>query len=110
MIMEANEVMSMDILTAYKAYTVLKLDEPELTKDYNKVRFGIKLRFDINNILTENYYIKGKAGTIWVEGNKYPLKDFYTEMEEREALIKKAILDSLEEPKLQKGWGDDTLM
>lgn len=101
---DAERVLGLDLESSYKLLNIQILEwdttEKKKVEVYDKARYGIKLKFDIYNLFTKNYSEKVKSHSVIVEGKTHKLQDFYTEIEKRETLIKKTILDTLEEPEL----------
>lgn len=74
-------------------------NEEELKDAKRKVRWGIKIKFDIHDYDIGNYTEKPKGGIIliplWRPQHKYKITDIHTEIEEREDLARKTLLDSI---------------
>ena len=69
----------------------------EMQKNYEKIRFGIKEKFDIYYIIdNEAHKIYYKVEEIEIIDKIINLKDFYTEMENRIAMLNKYIKDILD--------------
>lgn len=101
---DAQEIMTQTFKQAFKQFNVLKLAEPKLEKEYQKIRYGIKIKFDVYNYFDGNYKLKDKQYKIKseeqfiiIEGKKILFKEFNTELEEREALTKSEILINMKE-------------
>jgi len=101
-----EEILKMDLETAFKTLNIIKIDEEidkndkkKLNEAYWKARNGIKIEFDIYDLLALNYSEKANKGIIIMNKGKkwYNASEFYTEIEERETAIKKAIIDSIKE-------------
>lgn len=93
-----NEVLNMPLQNKYTFYNALKIDHKELNQYYELIRYGIKQKFDIHDVFEENIIIKPKQGIVRIRGNTLKLEMFRTELEQREALIVKAILEHITEP------------
>ena len=78
------EILTLGIKEAWNVYKI-KIDNDE---DYRKVRFGIKIKFDLNDYLKNRIVMKSKIGKVIVRGNTHNLTDFDTELEEREKIMK----------------------
>lgn len=100
--LDTEKVLSLTIQEAYQLFQIIRIEtqEPELEQTYQQTRFGYKTKFDIYNLFSGNYTEKRKTSQIIIEQKRYELKDFYTEIETREANLKKAILENLEEETL----------
>lgn len=87
-----TETLQMNLKQKYAFYNSLKIDYPELEKNYPQIRFGIKHAFDIHEIFDKNLTQKPKRGIIRVRNTSIPLEEYRTEIENREALITHDIL------------------
>lgn len=100
---ELNEIdiIKMSLLDAYRAFCMLEHDDQKPARwneTYDKVRNGIEIPFDIYSVLDKETHRKAKNGILIVENKQMRLKDFNTEMEKRESLIKKTLKDTLYKP------------
>ena len=81
-------------------------NEKELKEAIRQIRYGIDLEFDIHDYEIGNYTEKGKAGYIIIPDyppkKKYSIPDIHTEIEKREDLARKTLLDSIEDDDLIK--------
>ena len=83
-----------DLKVVYKHFRLLK---EELTEqDFNKVRYGINYNFDINDFLLGNFTIKKKKREVMIVGEVINMKDFWTEIEDREDLMRSLIYQNVE--------------
>lgn len=101
--LEPEKILELDLESAFKLLNILKIEQPQnkqLQNAYNKTRNGIKIKFDIYNMIAKNMHEDTKNLEITIENKTYKLTDFYTEIEQREITTKKAILDSLQEEEL----------
>lgn len=71
-----------------EAYNAFKVEVDTMSKDYKQARFGKNIRFDINIYLRGHIIIKHKIGKAYILGKVYDIEDIYTELEERERIIK----------------------
>lgn len=101
-----RETIDLTLEDAYKRFCVYKIDNKELEKSYQQIRWGIKIKFDIYTHFKNKIINKEKEGVVIIEGKSYANKDYYTELEEREALIKKEILEHVSVPNKIKGRGE----
>lgn len=99
---ETDTILEANLEKAYIMYNILKEDKPEIKKYYEQIRYGTKIGFDLYEYLNENYYPKPKDGIIIIENKNILAKDFYTELETREALIKKILLENSEKEEISK--------
>lgn len=89
------ELGNMNLEEKYKRYILYTKYDPKIRKYYKQIRFGIKIEFDIYDLICENFSEKAKSGLVLLR-KKVPIQttDLYTEMEERTALIEKGILEA----------------
>lgn len=94
---------SLDDSDTYRLYVRMKQANPkEFNKQYQQIRFGINIQYDIYNYLEGKYQTKNKEDTIIIEGNQYSLKEFRTETENRIALAKNTIIENIKEKDIYK--------
>ena len=74
-----------DIMTLglYEAWNIFKI-MCEDARIYKLIRFGIDIKFDINDYLKGRIKIKPKSAKAMIRGRTIELEDFETELEERE--------------------------
>lgn len=75
-----------------------------LQEVYDTARFGIKLKFDLYDYIYENITMKGKTGKIIYRGRTIDLSNFWTELEARNILIKKWLIENTEEEGVIKSY------
>lgn len=80
-----------ELYTAFKEVVYNEENQELKEKYYKKVRFGIKQNFDINDFLVGRFWGKKKTGKIRIGNTWLTMEQCYTEIEEREALMQKAI-------------------
>lgn len=64
-------------------------DYEDIEEIYQKVRFGINLRFDIYDYINEMIKTKDKNGIVIYRGKNMNLTKFWTELEQRNIIAKK---------------------
>lgn len=74
----------------------LYVNLPEI---YKKARYGIKLKFDLYDYLNQAITIKQKTGKIQYRNENFDMSAFWTELEERNILMKKWLIDNQPETK-----------
>ncbi len=79
-----------------KAYNWL-LDEEVDERTYEAVRFGVNLKFDINEYLEGWIVPKPKSRLVVIAGKLYKSKDFFTEIENRKRMAKAFLLQEYSE-------------
>lgn len=70
-----------------------KIDPFVNRDDYNKVRFGFTIKFELEDYIKGRFREKPKSGTIVIWKNEYSLKDFRTEIEKREKVMRNSLLN-----------------
>ncbi|MEC8339811.1 MAG: hypothetical protein VXZ40_04240 [Nanoarchaeota archaeon] len=86
----------------YRYFCIIK-NESEKTKEaYEKVRYGINFIFDINDFFGGKFCVKQKQRLVIIGGNVDSLDLFYTEVEERESLMRRHLIESAELPEILK--------
>lgn len=100
---DIETILKLDLETTYKLHKILELEHPELKKNSDMIRNGINLEFDIYDILTKRFTEKPKQGLILIRGKECKLREFHTEMEQREALLKKGIIQATQEEETVEG-------
>lgn len=86
----------MDIrtLSLQEAWNTFKTEIEMTEKEYKEARFGVTIKFDINDYLKNRIAIKGKVGKAFIRGKSHSLEDFETELEKRERIIKDWLLEN----------------
>lgn len=102
--MDVNEVYEMSLEKAYKLFLLEKENfEPENVdiKDvHKKVRYGINLHFDVYKYFNNDFITrKAKRELIRIGKYWYDEKGMFTEIENREILLKKILIDNLTDDK-----------
>ena len=94
-----TEILKMSLEEAYSLFLVERknLETSEdvgrddviiIKSTYKQARFGIKVQFDIHDYFNEIYWHKAKCSKVKIGGDTFYREEFYTEIEERETLIK----------------------
>lgn len=100
-LMDETEIRSMTIEEAFEVFT--SEDEELQEKDvYLQARFGTELQFDLYSWIKQLYSIKEKTGKITIEGKTYKMRDFWTEIENRNRILKKWLLENFVKEELVK--------
>lgn len=98
-------VMQMNIEEAWEVFKMLVRDMEEFDEEsYKKARFGIRIKFDINEYTNKWIRVKTKKGIVLIRGKVYRSEDFWTEIEEREYLIKRWIIENIEDEEMAKSY------
>lgn len=81
-----KELVSANLSELYNNFKMYTQDEKEL---YVKVRFGIRLKFDLNYYMHNLYVYKPKNEYVVLKnGLSFDFTEFFTELDEREALLR----------------------
>lgn len=96
-----TDILKLSLSDSYKLFTILKMDNDEklaeeVTKNYDAIRYGIKLKFDIYYVIRDKQTFKEKSRTIIVDCKEFKLEEYHTEIEEREAKMKNIIIKNIE--------------
>lgn len=81
-------------LNIEEAWNTFKTEIKTHETEYKQARFGIKIKFDINDYLKGRITIKAKTGKAYIRGGAYELEDFETELELRERIIKNWLIEN----------------
>jgi len=81
-------------LSLEEAWNTFKTEIGMTEKEYRQARFGVSIRFDINDYLKGRIAIKSKTGKAFIKGSSYNLEEFETELEKRERVIKEWLLEN----------------
>lgn len=92
-------------LTLEEAWGVYKTECELGSKEYHKIRFGINLKFDINDHFRNIFPRKTKTGLIMIKGQWYATEDYYTELELRERVLKDWLQTNMGREEVAKPWG-----
>lgn len=89
-----------DIKALWKHFNLLdEEDFPEFHYDYEKIRFGYRIRFSIYDLWTDRVYIKGTTVHVRDPDTKqkmsYDLEDYRTEKTMREAQLRKRLYENM---------------
>lgn len=101
-----EDISSLDIKQAFLMLAEEKDgDYKDIEEVYGKARFGIQKRFDIYDYIYDLMsFSKVKSGKVIYRGVTIKLTEFWTEIEERNNLIKKWLRDNLEPDSLAQGF------
>lgn len=90
-----------------EAWNTFKTEAEMNTDEYRKARFGIRIKFDINDYLKGRLVIKAKKRNVYIKGCVYDLEEFETELEMRERKIKKWLIENLGDDDIVKPRSDE---
>lgn len=93
--MEDEDILALGLADGYSLLLVYAEDKENgiTDADLKKIRRGFDLKFDIHRLINEMYTIKHKSDEVIIGNQTYPLTDFFTEIEKRETLVKKLLLE-----------------
>jgi len=80
----------------WDTFITLEGEYREFDAEYDEVRYGIDVKFEIYDLWEDTKTIvrKDKDGKVIIKGNTYKLEDFRTEKEERRKIMVEAILEN----------------
>ena len=64
------------------------------SKIYEKIRFGVEVKFDINDYFANWFNVKPKTGTFFIRGEARKSENVFTELEIREKAMKQWLLEN----------------
>lgn len=99
---ELTQLLGLSFEDTYKLLRALQRDPDRNInqKELEKIRFGIKLEFDVNACFTGHITDKFKGGIVIVGTRAFKTRDYFSEMEERESLAKYLLLKTTQEKDL----------
>lgn len=101
---QATEILKMDLETAYKTYLIMCIEELELKEELPNIKYGIKIEFDIRDHFTKkNKHLQKKDKVLLRDRRLVPLSEYRDELEERETMMKKIMLDHLTDDEIVEG-------
>lgn len=95
---DEKEIMQLPMQEAFDYLVQMTMEgKRDIKKAYEQARFGVKVPFDIYDAFYQNIKEKIKSREITI-GNEIicDLSEFYTEMEQRQAIIKEALINSID--------------
>ena len=98
---EDIDILTMGLVDCWNMYKVMTMRDDT----YKQARFGVKIKFDINDYLKGRILTKPKSGKALIRGRTCELEEFETELEEREKLIKEWLLENCTEDEIIKPRG-----
>ena len=103
---EHMEILKLDLHDAWNWFITLCDDKG--CDEYRQARFGVNtnIPFDIYDYFNGTVLIKSKRGKVYIRKHECSLTDFYTELEDREKIIKTWILDNTEEEDIYSTGGN----
>lgn len=88
----------------FQMINIIDQEEEQQKDTYNKIRYGIKHKFDIYHYINQTSKMDTKKGTIVIGTEELPLTEYWTEIEQRRIQIQK-YLDEQEPDELAKPRG-----
>lgn len=94
-----DEIYSWEIGELWNAINLLEEEEKQDNEeDLEKVKYGIRIRVPIIYLIKGWYEEHPESKRITIKGHgKYDIVEFHDEVDEREAMMRQIILDSIEE-------------
>lgn len=93
----SNTELEIRQMTFEDAWQTFKTEIETNTQEYQQTRFGINIKFDINDYLKDRITIKPKIGKAYIKGTSYELEQLETELEQRERIIKKWLIKTFKD-------------
>lgn len=95
----AEKVVTGSMQELWDTFITLEGEYDNFEKDYDDVRFGMDVKFEIYDLWEDTKQIvrKDKDGKVIIDGNTYKLESFRTEKEERRKIMVEAILNNVTE-------------
>lgn len=92
------QLLSMSLEDTYKLLLALEQDpDREIDKqELDRIRFGVKIPFDLHMQFTGMVTFKHKADKVIIGRRIMSVKDYFSEIEAREAISKSLLLRALE--------------
>lgn len=99
MILEPEKIVTMPLDEMWRYFKRMKnqLDRGNKELVYNNVRKGIKIKFELDDFITNNVTHKPKSGMIRIRNTWHTYSDVYTEIEERERELTDFLLLNVKE-------------
>lgn len=94
----AESVVTGSMKELWSTFINLDGEYAEYGEDYEKVRYGIKVHFEIQDLWEETVRLKrrDKEGKVMINRKIYTLEEFRTEKEERRKIMVNAIMENLD--------------
>lgn len=89
------EILQSDLKTRYSIFLELETDNNKI----NQVKYGNQLNFHINQILQNHIQVYGQHNVADIMRKRYPLTQYWEELEQREKIINHTIITKLNEGK-----------
>lgn len=90
------DILTLGLNEAWNMYKIMASHD----NSYKMARFGVNIKFDINDYLKGRIQTKPKSGRALIRGQTCKLEDFETELEEREKVVKEWLLENYQEEEL----------
>lgn len=98
-----SDILEQDLAGTWQRYKVLCIDYEQLENEMRFIKYGYDLSFSLNDVLKHRYVEKPKQGLITIGKNTITLQDFEDELDKRESMMKKLIIDTVQTQKILKG-------
>lgn len=100
MLKDTEHIKTLDIKELYPLFSYEIRERGDKQQTYNKVRYGIYLHFDIHEWIEGTALVKAKTGRAIIKGRNYDMRDVRSELEARAYVMKKWLIENLEDEKL----------
>lgn len=95
--MSVESIARLSLPEAYRLLLTLAQDDPSALglRHKGQIRFGFDYHFDLWLAMNSNYVVDQKNGTVMIGPSTLRLTTFYTEIEKRDALIRRLLIRGL---------------
>ena len=92
----AEKIISGTMMELWNVFVTLEGEYEEYDEDYEAIRFGIDVSFDIYDLWeeTSRIIIKDKIGKVLVSQKEFDISDYRTEKENRRKIMANAISEN----------------
>lgn len=97
---QEQDVRTLALEQAYEMFISEGDDGPSYNDVYQEARYGITLKFDIYEHLQGHIQVRNKTGKVFIRGKAYDSDEFYTELEQRNKVIKAWLEEHTQAPQL----------
>lgn len=95
--MTIDEIARLSLAEAYRLLLTLAEDDASSLslKQRTQIRYGFEYHFDLQLALNENFRVDDKNGVIYIGKSALRLSTFYTEIERRDALVRRLLIKGM---------------
>lgn len=95
--MSLDEIARLPLPDAYRLLLTLAEEDGSVLTPKNRsiVRFGIDFHFDLQHYMNGFYKVEEKNGVVYIAGMALKLTTFFTEVEKRDALVRRLLIKGM---------------